>query len=89
MTDPNITYDKAKTIATRILDAYDSEEAINAHALGMTKADKRKARKIAHESKAAINAYDLAEAFEDLDEWLVGGGFLPTKWGGEGWGGRK
>lgn len=32
------------------------------------------------ESEAPRLAYELAESFEALDQWLSGGGFLPRAW---------
>lgn len=36
----------------------------------------------AEDVPSRFDAYDLAEAFEDLDEWFRKSGFLPARWAG-------
>lgn len=43
----------------------------------------RRARNIAaraFDGGASFELAELAEAFQDLDEWIMKGGFLPSQW---------
>lgn len=64
--DPNATLLHARDLASKIIETADKPDTDDA----LSAAQRMEER-----------AIELAEAFQALDNWICGGGFMPVGWG--------